>query len=97
MFYGLIQLLVVFRNHCFLAHLIEHARASLFKKLNYKKINNLGIFTNEASAYIGLLAPSACFLTAALLSSFGGNILDQIIPILLVLKSHLQSVKIIKC
>ena len=37
--------------------------------------------TREARAYMGLLAPSACFFTAALLSSLGGNILAQIIPI----------------
>ena len=30
---------------------------------------------------MGLLAPSACFFTAALLSSLGGKILAQIIPI----------------
>ena len=37
--------------------------------------------TREARAYMGLLAPSACFFTAALLSSLGGKILAQIIPI----------------
>ena len=37
--------------------------------------------TREAREYMGLLAPSACFFTAALLSSLGGKILAQIIPI----------------
>ena len=38
------------------------------------------VLTSDARAYIGLLAPSACFFTAALLSSLGGKILDQMIP-----------------
>ena len=53
------------------------------------------VLTSEARAYIGLLAPSACFFTAALLSSLGGKILDQMIP--MVTGSYYAAISTMSC